>query len=506
MKKIVLLITTFLMVCFFSITCMAEESGKCGENATWSLDDNGTLTVSGKGDMDDYIPSSDDQNDWQPWKNYADQIKKVVIKKGITRVSWYGFWGCKNLKSVSLSSDIDHIGAGTFEECEKLEKITIPGNVSKLYEHAFLGCKNLSEVTLPKSLTKIYTQCFRKCSKLEEISIPSSIQFIGEAAFGSCTNLKRVIMHGDAPSKEAFVFEDTHESLIIYYPEGATGYDKWSDLTCKPYKPVTKISLNKTSLSVGVNSSVTLKATITPADTIDNKITWSSSNKKIASISSKGVVKGISVGKVTITARSANGKTAKCTVTVNPSTPKLSTAKSAAYNKVKITWEKSSGASGYYVYQKKGDTWKKIATIKDVSTTSYVHEGLTCGKKYTYTVKAYKVLNDKTYSSGYDKKGITGKPVPSTPKLKKVSKESSTSVKITWNKVSGASGYIVYRKTGSGEWKKIKTIKKGSTISYTDKKLTKGKKYTYTVKAYRIVNEKNIYGGYNKKGLSITLK
>ena len=58
-------------------------------------------------------------------------------------------------------------------------------------------------------------------------------------------------------------------------------------------------------------------------------------------------------------------------------------------------------------------------------------------------------------------------------------------VKITWKKTSGASGYYVYRKTGNGKWKKIATLKKSSITSYTDKKVTSGNKYTYTVKGYK---------------------
>ena len=64
----------------------------------------------------------------------------------------------------------------------------------------------------------------------------------------------------------------------------------------------------------------------------------------------------------------------------------------------------------------------------------------------------------------------------------------------------------MYRKTGNGDWKKIKTITKGSTVTYTDTGLKKGKKYTYTVKAYRVVNEKKIYSKYDKKGLAKTVK
>ena len=70
------------------------------------------------------------------------------------------------------------------------------------------------------------------------------------------------------------------------------------------------------------------------------------------------------------------------------------------------------------------------------------------------------------------------------PKLSKVTRVDKK-VKFTWKKSTGASGYYVYRKTGNGSWKKIKTIKGGSKTSYIDTKVKNGTTYYYTVKAYK---------------------
>ena len=84
------------------------------------------------------------------------------------------------------------------------------------------------------------------------------------------------------------------------------------------------------------------------------------------------------------------------------------------------------------------------------------------------------------------------------PKLSKVVRVNK-SVKITWKKSKGASGYYVMRKTENSSWKKIKTVKGGSKTSYTDKKVKSGTTYYYTVKAYK---GKKV-SSYNKKGLKI---
>ena len=73
-------------------------------------------------------------------------------------------------------------------------------------------------------------------------------------------------------------------------------------------------------------------------------------------------------------------------------------------------------------------------------------------------------------------------------------------MKLTWKKVTGADAYIVYRKTGSGEWVKLKTIEGGSKVSYTDKTAKKGKTYTYTVAASKYDTYKS---SYDKTGLKI---
>ena len=76
---------------------------------------------------------------------------------------------------------------------------------------------------------------------------------------------------------------------------------------------------------------------------------------------------------------------------------------------------------------------------------------------------------------------------------------------VKWKKISNAQGYVVYRATSkNGKYKAVSTIKKGSTVSYTNKKLTSKKTYYYKVRAYRVVNGKKVYSGYSKvKGVKI---
>lgn len=181
-------------------------------------------------------------------------------------------------------------------------------------------------------------------------------------------------------------------------------------------------------------------------------------------------------------------------------TPKLDKVAAVGHNALKVSWSKVKNADGYRVYVKENGKWK---TVGDTKSTSYVHKNLKTGKSYTYTVKAYKKTADGTVWSFYNKKGITGKTVLKAPKLRRVKRNSAKKATLTWNKVDGANGYVVYRKTNNGSWKAVKRITKGNVTSFTDTRLSKGKKYTYTVRAYCTVDKKNVYSGYDKKGLTV---
>ena len=200
----------------------------------------------------------------------------------------------------------------------------------------------------------------------------------------------------------------------------------------------------------------------------------------------------------TVTATAA--PTQKPVQQIKLATPKLGKVVSAGYNALKLNWSKVNGANGYRAYVKVNGQWKALGNTK---STTYVHKKLETGKSYTYTVKAYKNTKSGTVWSSYDKKGITGKAALSAPSLRKAKRTSAKKATLSWKKVNGASGYVVYRKTNNGRWQIVKKITKGNITSFTDKKLSKGKKYTYTVRAYRTVGKKNIYSGYNKKGLKV---
>ncbi len=144
---------------------------------------------------------------------------------------------------------------------------------------------------------------------------------------------------------------------------------------------------------------------------------------------------------------------------------------------ITVSWGKVSGAQKYYVYRKAGSakSWTKIATTKK---TSYTDKKVKNGTTYKYMVKAI----DGSIVSGYNSSGTSLKRLAAPTPSKVTSSKSGITFK--WAKVTGASGYIVYRKEGSGSYKELATVKGSTKVSYLDKSAKKGKTYTYIVKAY----------------------
>lgn len=175
--------------------------------------------------------------------------------------------------------------------------------------------------------------------------------------------------------------------------------------------------------------------------------------------------------------------------------PTLKTVTSAGYNKLKITWESVEGADGYVLYQKIGKTWKRLKITRG---TSYTHTNsasfpIKTGAANTYTVKAYQTVSGKPVYGSFSKTGISGKAVPGRTSVTSVTKYGK-SMKVTFKAVSGATGYEIYRQSGT-KWVKIASTGKRS---YTDKKaVKKGQFYRYRVRAYRTVGTKKVYGSYS---------
>ena len=254
-------------------------SGECGENLTWTLDLEGTLTISGTGEMYDY--------DWDesPWYEYCYQVFKVVVEKGVTsignnafndcvnlteitipgsvtRIGYDAFYYCRNLRSITIPAGIETIGECAFTDCYSLTGIyvdpenanyssdargvlfdknqtvllaapgaisgdyTIPEGVASIQSHAFFCCNNLTSVTLPDSLVSIGSYAFSGCDSLSGITIPAGVETINSYAFKYCYALTAFYVdpeNANYSSDARGVLFDKDQTVLLQAPRAISG-------------------------------------------------------------------------------------------------------------------------------------------------------------------------------------------------------------------------------------------------------------------------------------------
>ncbi len=179
---------TKLMFALFAVmvgtSVNAQTSGTCGDNATWSYDE-GVLTISGTGAMDDYSVESI----ITPWKDYTTNITKVVIGDGITHVGNFAFNLCTGLTSVTIGKGVETIGNGAFDNCtnEGFTKLYIPDNVKSI---GIFACSNnhLKYLCLGSGLKSIGNYAFNYCQDLQYIGCYAlTPPTVGTSAFAGVT-------------------------------------------------------------------------------------------------------------------------------------------------------------------------------------------------------------------------------------------------------------------------------------------------------------------------------
>ena len=204
------LLIVFVIALFPGIKLKAATSGTCGLYATWTLDDEGTLTIACNEEFG-YI-------DCKAFENNTD-ITKVVIGQGISSIYDEAFMNCKNLKSVTISDGLDHIGSGAFSQCTSLTSVTIPNSVTVMGVAAFSECTSLVSITIPNSVTEISGSTFSECTSLKSVTIPNSVTKIDLAAFSGCTSLTSITIRKSLYEQYQDAFPNISSDAFHFYTE-----------------------------------------------------------------------------------------------------------------------------------------------------------------------------------------------------------------------------------------------------------------------------------------------
>ena len=250
-----------MTLCMMPAGTICAESVSCGDNVTYILED-GVLTVSGIGDMDDFVSPNN-----VPWHEQRELIKNVIIDEGITSVGSYAFCNCTELETVTLPESLKVIGRDSFLGCEAIQgvyltdltawcavsfydvssnplyytealylnedivedlyipdvvksvgelafynldcitSVTFADSVTQIGDFSFYGCDNLSYINFGNSVEQIGAFAFSACDSVKEISIPDTVTEIGQSAFYHCSLLKSVMVGNGVQSIGSAAFE-----------------------------------------------------------------------------------------------------------------------------------------------------------------------------------------------------------------------------------------------------------------------------------------------------------
>ena len=279
--------------------------------------------------------------------------------------------------------------------------------------------------------------------------------------------------------------------------------------------PAESITLSDKTLTLAIDGGThALTWTFSPQGS-GGELVWSSDNERIVKADQKGVITPVSTGETDIRVKTEENVSAVCHVVVKGTakdifaagTPAITTCK-ASGNSVFVAWNGYDDAESYLVLRRKtGES--KFTQVASTKELSYTDTDVSQSGTYYYSVQAVSTKWGGAVKSSYDKNiSVNIKDTAPTPTPAAVTKPKTPTVTVTagkkkavvkWKKISNASGYVVYRATSkSGKYTAVSTIKKGSTVSYTNKKLTSKKTYYYKVRAYRTVNGKKVYSSYSK--------
>ena len=179
---------------------VGAKSGTTGD-CTWTLDDEGVLTISGNGKMQDF--------EWNPDLPWGQEISKVIIENGVTSIGDYSFYECTGMTSVTIPDSVMSIGAHAFFECTNLTSAKIPDSVTNIENSAFANCSGMKNVVIGNGITNINDFMFAGCYSLTNISIPDGVTSIGGCAFEECTALTNIIIPDSVTDIRDYAFDDT---------------------------------------------------------------------------------------------------------------------------------------------------------------------------------------------------------------------------------------------------------------------------------------------------------
>ena len=470
MKKRILSIALVLcmLVSLVPAAALADGEalgGSCGKNLTWKLTD-GTLTVSGTGEMTNYSSQFD-----TPWAR-NETITAIVVEDGVTSIGSNAFCSVYTAKSISIPEGITKIGNDAFSGCSGVKELVLPSTLTEIGEQAFRDCSGLESLTIPEKAKTIGSYAFSGCTKLKTVTVPESVTKLGAGAFYSCDALESAVLNCPVSSIEGSLFSwcRSLKSIVIPSTVKSIGWNAFEH--CHSLKSV------KIPVSVKSIGDMAFEYCYALTD-----IYYGGTEKQWNCIDLTSTTREALHGK-TFHHNCAYEDVRTFTITTAAGKPKLG-------------WRAVDGADKYWIYR--STDGKNFKYYDSTTKTSYTNKATTIGTTYYYMVKAIdKDNNDKVLNT------TAVKSIQCRPAAPGISiYRTNGKPQLKWEAVNGASKYWIYRSTDGESYNYYDSTTK---LSYTNTGAENGTKYYYKVKAVAVVSGKNVASAYsNSKNLLTSL-
>ena len=448
------------------------DSGSCGENVTWTLTADGTLTISGTGAMTDYTYDSR-----SPWYSCRAYIKRVVIQQGVRAIGDYAFYYCENLTSVTIPDSVTSIGDYAFAYCVSLTSATIPEGVTSIGGDAFLGCTGLTSVAIPSSVTSTGFETFSGCTGLTSITIPEGVTSIGNYAFKGCSGLTSVTIPDSVTSIGGSAFSGCSGLTSVTIPSSVTsiGWSAFENCTALTFMTIPE-SVTYISGEVFSNCIRLAKVTIPKSVTSIGKNAFYYC-ESIADVYYDGTEEDWA--KISISEGNEDLLAAALHCKPTPLTAPSVTGGNDSQGRPTLKWDKVAGAAKYEVYRARSKDGDYIKYSTQTSTGYTNSAYLTSGSTYYYKVRALDA--NGTAGPWSDVVAVTCRLGLTAPSVTG-GNDSQGRPTLKWDKVAGAAKYEVYRSySQNGNYSKYSTQ---TSTGYTNSSyLTSGSTYYYKVRA-----------------------
>ena len=287
MKQLYLLLITLVV----SLSAYAEKSGTCGKNLKWKLTDEGVLTITGTGEMNNYGTREYNRSPWYA----AESVKQLIIGDGVTTIGSGAFFSCSSLTSVTIPNSVTTIGSSAFSGCSSLTSVTIGNSVTEFGGYAFSGCSSLTSVTIPNSVTDIGSSAFSGCSSLTSVTIGNSVTTIGSGAFFSCSSLTSVTIGNSVTEIGYYAFSGCSSLTSVTIPNSVTTIDYYAFSGCKNVKQITSEAVTPPNCALYAFDGINTKECklIVPQNSIDAYKKANSWNKFFLIEGTTGIINNI---------------------------------------------------------------------------------------------------------------------------------------------------------------------------------------------------------------------